>query len=134
MTTSTRPTSTAIHFVVPGPPIPKARPRLAPGGHTYTPPRTVEAEARIRAYLKAAYPNFRMLGVDCALHIDVYLKGQARGDWDNFGKLVSDALNRVAYEDDSLIQDARVRKFYDSPHPRTEITLWPLPDVGRSAT
>lgn len=43
-------------------------------------------------------------------------------DWDNLGKLVSDALNGVAYDDDKCIVEAYVRKFY-SETPRTEITI-----------
>ena len=43
-------------------------------------------------------------------------------DWDNLGKLVSDALNAVAYDDDKCIIEARVRKYY-SETPRTEITI-----------
>lgn len=33
-------------------------------------------------------------------------------DWDNIGKLVGDALNRVAYRDDSQIFEAKVIKRY----------------------
>jgi hypothetical protein len=33
-------------FVIPGPPIPKGRPRMARSGHVYTPKRTEEAERR----------------------------------------------------------------------------------------
>lgn len=43
-------------------------------------------------------------------------------DWDNLGKLVSDALNGVAYHDDKQVVDASVRKFY-SDFPRTQITI-----------
>ena len=115
--------TSTIAFVVPGQPVPKGRPRLAPRGHTYTPPRTAEAETRVIGYLKKTYPHLRPLSVDCALEIDCYIKGKGRGDWDNFGKLVSDALNGIAYEDDSLVQDARVRLHHYSDTPRTEITL-----------
>lgn len=43
-------------------------------------------------------------------------------DFDNIGKLIADALNGVAYDDDKCIVDAQVRKFY-SDNPRTEIIL-----------
>ncbi len=46
-----------------------------------------------------------------------------RPDWDNIGKIVSDALNELAYHDDSYIVDARVRKWYsDTPRVEVEIT------------
>lgn len=41
-------------------------------------------------------------------------------DWDNLGKIVSDALNGVAYADDRQIADGRVIKRYcvagETPH------------------
>lgn len=46
-------------------------------------------------------------------------------DWDNLGKLVSDALNRHAYDDDAMIAIATVAKRYGSPE-RTVIRLTEL--------
>jgi Holliday junction resolvase RusA-like endonuclease len=43
-------------------------------------------------------------------------------DWDNIGKVVCDALNKLAYGDDSGIVDGRVQKFY-SDEPRVEVEL-----------
>ena len=43
-------------------------------------------------------------------------------DWDNIGKLISDALNGVAYADDKTVTDARVIKAY-SENPRTVVIL-----------
>lgn len=43
-------------------------------------------------------------------------------DWDNFGKIASDALNGVVYEDDSQIVEGTVRKRY-SGQPRLEIEI-----------
>ena len=43
-------------------------------------------------------------------------------DWDNIGKIISDALNQIAYRDDSQVYDARVVKFY-SERPRTTVTI-----------
>lgn len=33
-------------------------------------------------------------------------------DWDNIGKLISDALNGIVYTDDSQISDAKIRRRY----------------------
>lgn len=44
-----------VEFTVPGQPVPKGRPRLGRGGHTYTPKNTKAAESRIAA-------AFRCLG------------------------------------------------------------------------
>jgi Holliday junction resolvase RusA-like endonuclease len=43
-------------------------------------------------------------------------------DMDNIMKIVADALNGVAFHDDSQIVDCMVRKFY-SDNPRVEITV-----------
>lgn len=39
----------------------------------------------------------------------------SKPDWDNIGKLVCDALNRVVYRDDSQINSGLVRKRYCEP-------------------
>lgn len=43
-------------------------------------------------------------------------------DMDNVVKMVADALNQVAYKDDTQIVDCQVRKFY-SEKPRIEIII-----------
>lgn len=50
------------------------------------------------------------------------IRPTVKPDWDNLGKLISDALNGVAYDDDKCIVEAYVRKFY-SETPRTEIMI-----------
>lgn len=41
----------------------------------------------------------------------------AEGDWDNFGKAISDALQTAkVYANDAQVFDARVRKFYHGKH------------------
>lgn len=46
-------------------------------------------------------------------------------DWDNVGKLYSDALNGIAYDDDAQIVEGIVRKRYadlgEAPHVRIDI-------------
>jgi len=59
-------------------------------------PVAVLIEARVMPP-KSAWP-----GKDCMV----------KPDWDNIGKLVCDALNRVAYRDDSQIDSGTVRKRY----------------------
>ena len=50
------------------------------------------------------------------------IRPTVKPDWDNVGKVVADALNKIAYRDDSHIVDAQVRKFY-SDQPRIEVIL-----------
>ena len=50
------------------------------------------------------------------------LKPVTKPDWDNYGKLVSDALNKFVYHDDSQITTAVIKKRYGNP-PRIELAL-----------
>lgn len=50
------------------------------------------------------------------------IRPTVKPDWDNIGKLIADALNNVAYDDDKCIVDAQVRKIY-SDKPRTLVIL-----------
>ena len=46
-----------------------------------------------------------------------------RPDWDNIGKLITDALiNNLAYHDDSQIVSCTVEKYY-SEQPRVEVEI-----------
>lgn len=48
-----------------------------------------------------------------------------RPDWDNAGKIVADALNAIAYEDDAQICHAVLEKYY-ATNPRVEVELTKL--------
>ena len=43
-------------------------------------------------------------------------------DYDNIGKIISDALNGVAYRDDAQIVEANISKYY-SNLPRVEVMI-----------
>lgn len=114
-----------MRFVVPGRPIAKARPRsTTTNGRTvtYTPARTKAFEARVRhAALEA---GVRRIAGPVRLTVHVY---GVQGDWDNYGKAISDALNQVAYEDDKQVVDGRVY-VYRKGTPRTEVEIESLAD------
>lgn len=93
-------------------PQPKQRPRVKRNGHAYTPVETVRAERMIRHEVMHAYPALLPSKRDIGMCLDFYLPNYKRMDWDNLGKLVSDALNGVAYVDDSQILECVVRKHY----------------------
>lgn len=114
----------------------KQRPQHAQG-QTYTPAPTVNAEALIKVF--ALHMGVRPLTGPVVLDIKVFLArplghtraqrqspwATTRPDWDNYGKLVSDALNAIGYADDAHVVDARVRKLYaaEGTQPRWEIRL-----------
>jgi len=131
-----------IVFTVYGEPQGKARPVVTRTGHAFTPKKTVTYEAEIVGAYRAAYPD-RVLwekGVPLRLRVNAYygipksatkreraamLAGEIsptkKPDFDNIGKIVSDALNGIAYHDDAQITDGKVRKEY-SEEPR--IVVW----------
>lgn len=129
-------TMQTIKFDVPGPPQGKGRPRARNAGgfvQMYTPPKTREYEAWIAAcYRRAAgdakllppirleivarmpipksYPKARRR--ECILGL---LPHTGKPDVDNIAKAVADALNGVAYADDTQITTMAVTKRYGEP-------------------
>lgn len=129
-----------MKFVIPGEPQGKARHRMMRNGHTYTPEPTVTYENWVKQCFILSAKKERLEGQTEA-HIKAFfsipkstskskrekmLSGEIRPtkkpDWDNIGKIVCDALNKLAYDDDSSIVDGRVQKFY-SDEPRVEVEL-----------
>lgn len=130
-----------IRFVVYGDPIPKARPRFGQG-RAHTTKRTKTQEEKIALVYAGAYGNF-CFGEKIPLRLvaDFYIKiaksdtkrvkeGKLSGDIrptprpdsDNLVKCVQDALNGVAYRDDSQLVEVVARKWY-SDVPRTEVYI-----------
>lgn len=105
----------------------KQRPRSSGQGgwnRTYTPPKTHKAEEAIARQF-AAKAKADWSGFEGEVRIDIiswrclaktnpkYWAGRAdlgKPDGDNVSKLVIDALQGIAYKDDSQITDQRIRK------------------------
>ena len=132
-----------ITFTVLGEPVGKARQRVTRFG-TYTPEKTVLYENLIkteyrrqcndhrfddkqplRMLVKAEYmiPASASKAKKAAMN-----KGEIRPikkpDWDNVGKVVSDALNKIAYRDDTQIVECTVQKYY-SERPKITVKIGP---------
>ncbi len=129
-----------VKFIVPGEPKGKARPRFSRAGNyirAYTPQNTVNYEN----YVKLCYPCGKKLeGGIIAEITGVFpipksvskkkrlqmLNGEIpytkKCDCDNLAKIILDALNGIAYDDDSQICKLYVSKQYGK-EPRTEIIL-----------
>lgn len=104
----------------------KARPRFARAtGHAYTPDATIEAMERLRvAYMAESGGRSAPAGTPVSVTITT-ARGMPRSrpkrleqepdvykpDADNVAKLVLDALNRVAWADDTQVTSLHVRKF-----------------------
>jgi Holliday junction resolvase RusA-like endonuclease len=126
----------SINFIIPGPPVGKARPRvvrLKNGfSHTYTPDKSVAYEELTRARYQEAAPNFRFPdGAQLCIQItacfpipaskskrikadmrDGIIKPVKKPDCDNIMKIICDALNGFAYKDDAQIVLAQIGKEY----------------------
>lgn len=132
---------TEITFTVLGKPQGKGRPRAARAGahvRMYTPAQTVSYENKIMAcYLAACHADGRAelrFAAPVEMWIEAYFevpksysKAKAarchenallpccKPDMDNITKAVADALNGVAYKDDTAITDQHITKRYGSP-------------------
>mgnify|MGYP003630863029 CR=1 FL=1 len=120
-----------MFLTVQGEPIAKGRPRFA-RGHTYTPKRTIDAENIIKlAAFEAGVEKMEgplRLRVTFSMRIPKSWPAQSRKealegfirptktpDMDNLIKLVADALNGIAYEDDKQIVEIMAVKKYGEP-------------------
>lgn len=117
-----------VCFTVFGKPQGKGRPRFTRSGHTYTPGSTAEYEERVKlAYRQAG--GGRLSGFVTADILAVftvpksYTKAQKasafdmryvpkKPDCDNIAKIILDALNGLAYDDDAQIVKLSVKKQY----------------------
>ena len=145
--------SKEVYFHIPGEPQGKARAktvRLKNGfSHSYTPEKSVNYENLVKlSYQAAVEPDFEplfsgQLRVDIKAYImppakkpqmwtvlaliEKVIRPMKKPDWDNIGKIVCDALNGIAYRDDSAVVDGRVRKYY-AEKPRVEVTITDITD------
>lgn len=127
-------------FCIYGEPQGKGRHRTA-GGHEYTPEKTtiyenlVKTEYRLQSGVRFA--DDAMLDVRILAYytipksasqkkqrmmLDGIIRPIKKPDYDNIGKVICDALNKIAYRDDAQVVDAQVRKFY-SETPRVVVTI-----------
>ncbi len=132
-------------LTIPGAPVAKARPRMTKSGHVYTPQKTVEYERYVQTLFVEEHGQPRLEGA-LMLELNLYfpipkstrkkdasamrtggIRPTKRPDLDNILKAVSDALNGIAYRDDSQIVGAVVQKFY-SDEPRAEVEIKKIGD------
>lgn len=81
---------------------------------------------QIKAEIKAFYPIPKSTSKkQRQAMLDGIVRPTKKPDWDNIGKIICDAINSLAYKDDSAIVSGKVDKFY-SENPRVEVTLTEL--------
>jgi Holliday junction resolvase RusA-like endonuclease len=124
---------------LPGEPHGKERPRLGKHGHVYTPNTTASYERNLGWVAKIAMKGRKPLqgplrvtvtafvGIPSSYNREDRIRALAgelwpRSDTDNYAKAALDALNTIAYLDDSQVVDLHARKaFADVPMTRVEI-------------
>jgi Holliday junction resolvase RusA-like endonuclease len=136
-------------LTIPGQPRGKQRTGGGDGGRRYTPEQTRNYEDKVRWLWRQKHPGMQPLTVPLYVVIRAYfeppksasksrredmLTGKIRPtvtpDWDNIGKIICDALNGLAYEDDRQIVGATVIKAYaDEPSVWVSICRWPTHDA-----
>ncbi|MBA2708309.1 MAG: RusA family crossover junction endodeoxyribonuclease [Gemmatimonadaceae bacterium] len=112
---------TRYELVVPGVARAKGRPRFG-GGRAYTPAGTRSWEEFVGWTWVAAHGNTRLTG-PIAIELDF---NQVRADLDNLVKAILDAMNGIAYVDDSQVVDIVARKRWPGTKvrdPETRIVL-----------
>ena len=141
-----------LSFIVPGTPRGKGRYRFVRAGKfikTYTPKKTESYESLIRLSFVNSYPSFTPHEGPVAILISAYFpvpKSKPKWfreacffehtpfvsspDWDNIGKVVTDALNSVAFRDDRQVFFAVTEKSY-SGEPRLEVRIGLFDKVAR---
>lgn len=127
-------------FTISGEPQGKARPRVTSNG-TYTPKKTKEYEQLVQwEYRKQGGRDYgeRQLQVEITANFSIQkskakkakadmLAGTVRPtkkpDCDNIAKAILDALNGIAYHDDSQIVTLAVEKWYTPDEPCVIVTI-----------
>ena len=135
-----------MHFIVPGKPQPLHRHRTTKQGRVYDDPRNGPNKDAIVIAARLAGVKIIDGPVSMILYFRIprpkshyrtgkyshILKDSApsfvltKPDIDNYAKLVLDAMNGIAYNDDCQVVDLEVRKLYaDNGDEHTYIELWP---------
>ena len=131
-----------VSFTIYGRPIAKGRPRFTKSGYAYTPQATVNYENLVKMsyteQTKGAWFEDSAIVATLVVHcpipkstpkknIPAMISGEtrptSRPDLDNIAKAILDALNGVAYTDDSNVIELSIQRRYTDLEPRVAVTL-----------
>lgn len=126
-----------VEFVVPGAPVPCARPRvfrnrLADGrtvARVPVDPRTDEYEARVALCALVAWRKYRCRSTPGPFRVELdFYRARRAGDVDNLSKAALDGITRAKeiWFDDEVVEQLEVKRFEDKDKPRTVVRLFEL--------
>lgn len=96
-----------LQFAIPFRAVPKMRPRFTRNGGTYTPQKTRDWENTVRGCATLALRGRAPLTGKVRVRLSF---GGSNADIDNLAKSCLDAMNKVIFTDDKLIEDLIVAK------------------------
>ncbi len=111
-----------LRYTLEGRPVPWQRAKST-GKRRYTDPAMKAAQASHRWLALAARPRGWLDTGDFVIEVVAYVHPMQRADSDNLGKLVKDALQRVAYRHDGLVSRDAFERRVDRERPRTEVVV-----------
>ena len=116
---------------VPGEPTPKKRPRCGRGrAHSAEGQKAAEDAFawQVRAQNVGIEPATGPVQVSLIFYsrYSAGVRPDRQADWDNLGKLVSDSLNLIAWDDDRQVIDVTLRVIRGAAEPRTVIVVYAL--------
>ncbi len=117
-----------ISFTIPGEPRVQKRHRDRGRGRGKYDPSAKDKESFLVQAMAQCRPDEPLEG---PLYIIIACFGKVPGDWDNYGKFVSDALAGIYYINDKQIRLATIA-LWESGNPRTEVHLSPLEGAHES--
>jgi len=105
-----------LRFVVPGPPVPKARARVVQRGagkpRGVTPARTKAYQRTVGLYALGARQRLASWPMDARYRVAIEVcRADKRGDLDNYIKTTLDGLNGVLWADDRLVDEVSARRY-----------------------
>lgn len=141
-----------IEFIVPGKPVPMARPRINTETRTaYTPRRSVEYRKAVSLYAKTAMKGREPLAgaVLCRIEIGLAIPksytgkkklaavnniispiNKQSGDVDNYAKAIMDALKDICWVDDAQVKILEVSKCFAIDGSWAKVKIMDLADCG----
>lgn len=107
---------------IPGPPVPKGRPRTGQG-RIYTPAATRDYEEKVGWVARRAMAGRKPTTAYVRVAIDLYGPEIAAADVDNCAKSLLDGMQKIVFVNDAQVDDLHVRRHRGTPDPRAVVVV-----------